>query len=62
MSQVKRCTETLRQACKAAKEELLEDPQVLKPLVDDYVDNILKKGITEPNMSPWSSIIVVWCL
>jgi hypothetical protein len=34
-------------------------PHVLKPVVDEQIDDLLRKGIIEPSMSPWSSSIVL---
>jgi hypothetical protein len=34
-------------------------PHALKPVVDEYLNEMLKKGVIEPTMSPWSSSIVL---
>jgi hypothetical protein len=31
----------------------------LKPVVDEHIDDMLKKQIIEPSMFPWSSSIVL---
>jgi hypothetical protein len=32
-------------------------PHCMKPVVEEHIDDMLKKGIIEPSMSPWSSSI-----
>jgi hypothetical protein len=32
---------------------------VLKPVVDEHVNDMLKKGLIEPNISPWSRSILL---
>jgi len=34
-------------------------PHALKPVVGEHIDEMLKKNIIEPSMSPWSSSIVL---
>ena len=34
-------------------------PHALKPVVEEHIDDMLKKKIIEPSMSPWSSSIVL---
>jgi hypothetical protein len=34
-------------------------PHVLKAVVDEHIDDMMQKEITEPSMSPWSSSIVL---
>jgi hypothetical protein len=34
-------------------------PHALKPVVEEHVEDMLKKGIIEPSISPWSSSIVL---
>jgi hypothetical protein len=34
-------------------------PHALKPVVDEHIDDMLKRKIIEPSMSPWSSSIVL---
>ena len=34
-------------------------PHALKPVVDEHIDDMIKKEIIEPSMSPWSSSIVL---
>jgi hypothetical protein len=31
----------------------------MKPVVEEHIDDVLKRGIIEPSMSPWSSSIVL---
>jgi len=31
----------------------------LKPVVEEHIDDMLKRNIIEPNMSPWSSSILL---
>jgi hypothetical protein len=31
----------------------------MKPVVEEHIDDMLKRGIIEPSMSPWSSSIVL---
>jgi hypothetical protein len=34
-------------------------PHALKPVVDEHIDEMLRKGIIEPSISPWSGSIVL---
>ena len=34
-------------------------PYALKPVVEEHIDDMLKRNIIEPNMSPWSSSILL---
>ena len=34
-------------------------PHALNPVVDEHIDEMLKKVIIEPSVSPWSSSIVL---
>jgi len=58
-SQVEHCIETGE--AKPIKRNPYRIPHALKPVVDEHVNDMLKKGIIEPSMSPWSSsIVLVW--
>ena len=45
--------------CKAYKKNPYRTPHALKPVVESHIDDMLKKDIIEPSMSPWSSSIVL---
>jgi hypothetical protein len=41
------------------KRSTYRNPHALKPVVDERIDDMLKRKIIEPSMSPWSSSIVL---
>jgi hypothetical protein len=44
---------------KPIKKNLYRTPHALKPVVEEHINDMLKKNIIEPSMSPWSSSIVL---
>ena len=56
-SQVEHSTET--GDAKPIKRHPYRIPHALKPVVDEHIDDMIKKEIIEPSVSPWSSCIVL---
>jgi hypothetical protein len=44
---------------KPIKKSPYRTPHALKPVVDEHIDDMLRRKIIEPSMSPWSSSIVL---